>query len=105
MSQPRRDRTRVTTTDVMLVRSRLNRSADEATPPGGTQPYTAFADLNGDGRINSTDVTAVRARLNDVLPKAPTTASAMAMPVSGAALFGARRIRPDERDAFADLLA
>ena len=96
---------RVTSTDVTLVRSRLNRSADEATPPGGAQPYTAFADLNGDGRINSTDVTAVRARLNDTLAASPTIASILAMPVPGAALFSARRIRPDDRDAFADLLA
>jgi hypothetical protein len=48
----------------------VNRTASE-TPPAGVSPYTGFADLNGDGRINATDVGAVRARLNDQLPALP----------------------------------
>ena len=62
---------RVNTTDVTLVRARLNRSVAEGTPPAGVQPYNGFVDLTANGVINAQDVTAVRARLNDTLPALP----------------------------------
>ena len=62
------------TTDVTLVRARLNRSIAEGAPPAGVQPYNGFVDLNASGVINAQDVTAVRARLNDTLPAAPAAA-------------------------------
>lgn len=39
--------------------------------------YTAFADLNGDGRILTLDVNATKARLNDILPAALPAAAAL----------------------------
>ena len=71
-----RGQQRVNTTDVTLVRARLNRSVAEGTPPAGTQPYNGFVDLTANGVINSQDVTAVRARLNDTLPAAASAAVA-----------------------------
>jgi hypothetical protein len=100
-----RGQQRVNTTDVTLVRARLNRSVAEGAPPAGTQPYNGFVDLTANAVINAQDVTAVRARLNDTLPAAPAPAAVSASPSSSLELFGARRIRPGSRSDLADLLA
>ena len=100
-----RGQQRVNTTDVALVRSRLNRRAAEGTTPAGVQPYSGFVDLNANGVINAQDVSAVRARLNDTLPPVPAPAAVSAPPSDSSALFGARRIRPGVRSDLAELLA
>ena len=81
---------RVNANDMGFVRSRQNRNSTEV-PPAGVQPYTPFADINGDGRINAVDVGTVRARQNDVLPPLPPVPLA-----SPAPLFGDRPLRLEE---------
>ena len=94
---------RVNANDLGTVRSRQSRTASE-TPPVGLAPYSGFADLDANGRINANDVGLVRSRQNDFLPPVPAPAGATALPVSGAASFGTRRIRPGGRPDLVDLL-
>lgn len=66
---------RVSALDLSHVRSRLTRNATQPSP-GGVVPYTPFADVNADSRINVLDLVAVRARQNDILPGITTLTSA-----------------------------
>jgi parallel beta-helix repeat protein len=86
---------RVTAADLAFVRARAGRVAGD-TAAGGL-PYSARADVNGDGRINVLDVNAVRARLGDGLPPVPAS-------ITSATSIATRRIRP-ARERLAGVVA
>jgi hypothetical protein len=85
----------VSAIDLSAVRTELGTSTSN--PGAGAHSYTAFDDLNGDGRLNALDLAGVKQRLNTQLPRSepavPSTATLTASsPTSD--LFGIQPVLP-----------
>ena len=82
----------VSATDLLLVRSRVGKSA--VNPGAAPAAYTPFHDVNGDGVINASDLVLTRNRLGTALPAAAAPAPA----ALSDGLFSAQRVEAASSD-------